>query len=224
MAQTRAKQARMIAVSILALGIAGYTGILYIGFGVSSSGLIQNKLHQSMQLSDLYYAFLYAHIVTGIIAIGTGWIQFLDSFRNKFPAWHGRIGRVYSYSVLFSGLSGILISFQATGGWISTVGFLLLSLLWLYTLGKGLRAVAADRDIARHRRWMLRNYSLTFAAVTLRIYLPICMLLFGFEAFDDYYRAIAWLCWVPNLLFAEWWIRRSPAFRISLPGPGTRVG
>jgi hypothetical protein len=48
---------------------------------------------------------------------------------------------------------------------------------------------------------MIRNFALTFAAVTLRIYLPASMAA-GME-FEMAYRAIAWLCWVPNLVIAE---------------------
>ncbi|WP_250637311.1 DUF2306 domain-containing protein [Stenotrophomonas rhizophila] len=48
----------------------------------------------------------------------------------------------------------------------------------------------------------MRNFSLTLAAVTLRIYLPSSMVL-GIP-FDIAYPIIAWLCWLPNLLLAEW--------------------
>ena len=54
---------------------------------------------------------------------------------------------------------------------------------------------------------MVRNFSLTFAAVTLRLYIPL-ILLFGVE-FAVGYAMIAWLCWVPNLVVAQWLIRRS---------------
>jgi hypothetical protein len=49
---------------------------------------------------------------------------------------------------------------------------------------------------------MIRNFSLTFAAVTLRIYVPLSIAL-GIP-FEQAYPAIAWLCWVPNLAVAEW--------------------
>jgi HlyD family secretion protein len=38
-----------------------------------------------------------------------------------------------------------------------------------------LRADSTARDIAAHRRWMVRNFALTFAAVTLRLWLPSAM-------------------------------------------------
>jgi hypothetical protein len=49
---------------------------------------------------------------------------------------------------------------------------------------------------------MIRSYALCLAAVTLRLYLPLSGAI-GIP-FDDAYPAIAWLCWVPNLVAAEW--------------------
>jgi hypothetical protein len=54
---------------------------------------------------------------------------------------------------------------------------------------------------------MIRSYALTFAAVTLRIWLPLFQNGFGME-FISAYVIIAWLCWVPNLLWAEWYVRQ----------------
>ena len=48
---------------------------------------------------------------------------------------------------------------------------------------------------------MLRNFALTTAAVTLRIYLPASML--AGIPFEVAYPAVAWLCWMPNLLVAS---------------------
>jgi hypothetical protein len=48
---------------------------------------------------------------------------------------------------------------------------------------------------------MVRNFALTFAAVTLRLYLPASMA--AGIAFELAYPVIAWLCWVPNVVLAE---------------------
>ena len=63
-----------------------------------------------------------------------------------------------------------------------------------------------------HLRWMIRSFALTFAAVTLRLYLPFPPMM-GFT-FVEGYRAIAWLAWVPNLIAAELYWRREPARRL----------
>jgi hypothetical protein len=82
----------------------------------------------------------------------------------------------------------------------SRLGFGALAVAWLYT---GLRAYLAirARDVTAHRRWMVRNFSLTFAAVTLRLWLPASVVT-GIP-FAIAYPVIAWLCWVPNLVLAE---------------------
>ncbi|GAB4428835.1 MAG: hypothetical protein OHK0039_47410 [Bacteroidia bacterium] len=56
------------------------------------------------------------------------------------------------------------------------------------------------------------SYAACFAAVTLRLWLPILTALLG--DFLPAYRIVAWLCWVPNLLVALaviWWQRRRQA-------------
>ncbi|HEY8397883.1 MAG TPA: DUF2306 domain-containing protein [Flavihumibacter sp.] len=56
-----------------------------------------------------------------------------------------------------------------------------------------------EGKITQHQRLMIYSYAGCFAAVTLRIWLPLLML------FLDYlvaYRSVAWLCWVPNMLVA----------------------
>lgn len=63
-----------------------------------------------------------------------------------------------------------------------------------------------DSDVQSHREWVVRSYALIFAAVTLRIYMPIFEVTRG--EFTGYAR-VAWLCWVPNILLAEWMIHTS---------------
>ena len=53
---------------------------------------------------------------------------------------------------------------------------------------------------------MIRSCSLTLAAVTLRIYLPLSQL--AGIPFAEAYQAVAWACWVPNLVVAEWRVLR----------------
>jgi len=64
-------------------------------------------------------------------------------------------------------------------------------------------ALAAIRrgDVTGHREWMVRNFALTFAAVTLRLWLPTLTAATG--SFIEAYRTVAWLCWVPNAIVAE---------------------
>ncbi len=56
---------------------------------------------------------------------------------------------------------------------------------------------------------MIRNFALTFAAVTLRLWLPAFQAASG--SFLDAYRTVAWLCWVPNAIAAEIILRARPS-------------
>ncbi len=86
------------------------------------------------------------------------------------------------------------------------LGFGILALLWFFT---GLQAYRMVRrgDIEAHRRWMIRNFALTLAAVTLRLYLPLMMAVLRWP-FREAYITVSWLCWVPNLVVAEWMVRQ----------------
>ncbi|MBL4808081.1 MAG: DUF2306 domain-containing protein [Rhodobacteraceae bacterium] len=155
-------------------------------------------------LTDRRTMFI-AHISGASIALVIGGYQFFPKMRNKHRARHRWLGRVYGISILIGGVSGFFIAFGVAGGPIAASGFAILAVLWLFTTGMAVR-FAMRREISDHRHWMIRSFALTFAAVTLRIYL-----LFFMVADFTYTEAslyIAWMCWVPNLIFAEWWLRR----------------
>ena len=108
-------------------------------------------------------------------------------------------------AITLGGLAGLYLAQFAFGGLAGKLGFGTLAVLWLAT---GERAFhhAHHGNVAAHRRWMIRNFSLAFAAVMLRLYLPAAVV--AGADFALAYAVIAWACWVPNLAFAEWWIRR----------------
>jgi hypothetical protein len=80
------------------------------------------------------------------------------------------------------------------------LGFGSLAILWLIS---DIRAYTTIRqgNVRQHQNWMTANYALTFAAVTLRIWLP-ALSAFVLHDFISTYRIVSWLCWVPNLIIA----------------------
>jgi uncharacterized membrane protein len=146
-----------------------------------------------------------AHVLAASVALLLGGFQFSPTLRARALPVHRWLGRAYVLAVLIGGLSGLVIGSQAVGGPIAAVGFSLLAISWLGSTAVALWFIRVG-NIAAHRRWMIRSFALTFAAVTLRIYL----LIFGLNGFE-YAEAsvyLAWMCWVPNLVFAEWLVRR----------------
>ena len=103
-------------------------------------------------------------------------------------------------------------------GWIGTAGFGTLAVLWLIFAAAAFRAIRR-RDVAAHRRWAVRTVAITYAAVTLRLWLvllvPTQTALAGVDpqiAFDRAYLLVPSLSWLPNLAGAERYLaRRTPS-------------
>ncbi len=191
----------------LALFIAGYSIVQYLLFDARQAGFVQLKLMLSATLNSFWYLMLYIHIVFGVLALVIGPFTLSSRLREKNVKRHRILGSIYMVSILFGGLAGLYLALNATGGWVAQLGFALLSIGWLITMFQALVHIK-NRNIQGHQKWMLRNYALTFAAVTLRIWLPLFTVLFGFDHFQYSYAVIAWLCWVPNFIVMEWYIQR----------------
>ena len=157
--------------------------------------------------STTYRFGICAHVFAAALTLAIGPLQFSTRLRAQRPQLHRWLGRIYlGIGVLVGGIAGLFMAFHAFGGWPSQLGFGLLALAWLYTGGRAYLAIRAG-EVAVHRRWMVRNYALAFAAVMLRLYLPGAIV--SGLAFEVVYPVIAWLCWVPNLVVAEFLIRRA---------------
>jgi uncharacterized membrane protein len=141
-----------------------------------------------------------AHFVFGPIALIVGPFQMLAALRARRPALHRALGWVYAVSAAIAGAAGLVLAADAFGGLATTTGFGLLGVLWLVFTALAVWH-ARGRRFAAHRRFMIRSFALTFAAVTLRLYIPLLSAL-G-TPFEEVYQTVAWLCWVPNLLVAE---------------------
>jgi uncharacterized membrane protein len=118
------------------------------------------------------------------------------------------MGRVYLLAVLGGSLAGMFFAPQADAGLVGKLGFAALGVFWFYSAARAYISIRRG-DVRTHRRWMLRNYALTFGAATLRIELPL--LIISGTGFQAAYTTVAWLSWVPNWLIVEAWLRRARA-------------
>lgn len=194
-----------------ALLFFGVLGFLYaLGFYIISP-LVSDRplgwqIHVELQRTFAAHPVgLYAHIIPSMVAILLGPFQFHRGLRNRRRGLHRWLGRFYLGGVLLGGLAGLYMAFFSFAGLAAQLGFGLLALAWL---GSGAMAYSTIRqgNFEAHRAWMIRNYALTFAAVTLRLYTRTFIGL-GYLA-PDFHHINAWLCWVPNLIVAEYIIYR----------------
>jgi uncharacterized membrane protein len=150
---------------------------------------------------------VYAHLGGGLWALAAGPWQFNRRWRDAALRFHRWLGRSYVLGVIVGAVGALALAPRAQTGGGARAGFGLLGALWLTFTVLAFLSIRR-RDQAAHRRWMLRSFALTLAAVTLRIYLPLSAAM-GWS-FGAAYPAIAWLCWVPNLLLSELYLLRGP--------------
>ena len=181
--------------------------VALVSFRFIPLGLELSFPDMALHIADRQPAFL-SHVIAASFALLFGAAQFLSQFRRKHPRIHRWIGRFYVVFVLVAGIAGFALALGAIGGPIAGWGFGLLSVLWIFTTLQGLR-FARNRKFGDHRRWMMRSFALTFAAVTLRLQLA-GMIGIGQMTYADASLILAWSCWVPNLIFVEWLIARKP--------------
>ncbi|WP_373356627.1 DUF2306 domain-containing protein [Pseudoroseicyclus sp. CXY001] len=153
---------------------------------------------------------LAVHILSAPVALATGALQFFPRLRARRPRLHRWTGRVYLAAIAIGGTSALLLALSPTGRPGASLGFGLLALAWMGSSALAFRHILR-REIAAHRRWMIRSYALTLAAVSLRLQLPILFIGFGFESYGAASVIVAWSCWLPNIAIAEWLIHRRPA-------------
>jgi hypothetical protein len=196
--------------------------VVVSGWLVAGYGLAMAVLGDRMYPPNLAESFrahswgITTHAAFGALAMLLGPWQF-----RRGPGWHrGRhrwIGRGYLIACGLSGGAGLYLAPYSFGGMTTHLGFGGLAVVLLVVSSLGYLAIR-QRRVAEHREWMIRSYALIFAAVTLRIELPTLTAALG--DFLPAYQIIAWVSWVPNLVAAEWYVRRTRTAALgTLPTP-----
>lgn len=158
---------------------------------------------------------IYPHVIVGMLALAIGPLQFHPRVQANVRLHH-RLGISYVVIAVLVGIVGMYMAIYSFGGMITHLGFGLLGFLVLVTTMLAYRSVLAQR-YAVHREWMIRSYALMFAAPTLRLWLPLLIIAYQGE-FRPAYLWVAWVSWVPNIIFAEWYIRRTRGRPVTFAG------
>jgi hypothetical protein len=158
-----------------------------------------------------YHWAVYVHILAGPVTLVLGTVLVSDPFRQRFPRWHRRLGRIQGLCVLaLVAPSGFAMAYRAASGPGAGLGFALLSLATAGTVALGWRA-AVQRRFEVHRQWMWRCYLLLCSTVILRLIGGLGVIL-GINA-EWFYAQTAWTSWLVPLAAYEavrWTQRLSP--------------
>ncbi|BCJ75715.1 hypothetical protein CS0771_52590 [Catellatospora sp. IY07-71] len=213
--RSRGRAAGFWWLALTAVAIAAFAPLPYLSTSLRGLAAQDDAFAASYAaLPDWAQAAFYVHIVCGGIALALSPLQLAARIRTRLPRLHRVNGRVVAISILAAGLGGLVLAPSNQAGPIGTAGFGLLAVLWIGFVGAAVQA-ARRRDFTAHRRWAVRTFALTYAAVMLRLWLGVLTpLLAGFgmdpeAAFELAYHLVPFLCWVPNLLLAEWLLRRT---------------
>ena len=206
MLETAFTRTRIALLWFFALGVALVSWRFMVG-GVEAT---MDFVAYHAQLRPIAF---FSHVIFAPVALALVPFQLWQGLRQNRPGVHRLLGRLYGFAIVISGLGGLWLAVTTTAGQVASVGFASLAVVWLATTLWGI-SLAMRGDRVNHRRWMIRSIALTFSAVTLRLQLPISMVLD--IPFYTAYPIIAWLCWVPNLVAAEVILRwpRRPVLKL----------
>lgn len=158
----------------------------------------------------------YTHVFTSCFVLIAGFSQFSPWILRKYPRFHRLMGWSYFLIVtIVSGPAAWVMALYANGGLPARTSFTFLATLWIgFTLLAGYYAFR--KRFVLHGAYMLRSYALTLSAITLRSY-TVILHMTSLASPRDIYITTAWLSWVPNLLLAEWLIRKGLIEKIISP-------
>ncbi|MEO1223482.1 MAG: DUF2306 domain-containing protein [Pseudomonadota bacterium] len=178
--------------------------MLAIGIGLASLRYLSGDaalVPPSMQVSFMLNGPIFiTHATASAVALMLGVYQLFAGPRRRWPGVHRWTGRIYVVCCIVGGLSALWIAPDIESGHVATIGFSALGIAWMAATVLAWRH-AVNRRFDSHRRWMLRSYGLTAAAISLRLQLV------AFEGlgldYDQVSNILSLSCWLPNVVFVE---------------------
>ena len=214
-----ASLARRSFVSLMLLGSALITATSLGYFDLETlPPFVIEKL--PVRFEALWLASLRLHVASACITFPLCLVSLSRRLQRR-PALHRRVGRVAGMLVLFGLVpSGIVLAFDAKGGFYVTLGFLLSAVIVASAMLYGVRA-ARRRDFLAHRRAMHHVVAQMSVAVSSRV------MLVGLDASgvdpDFAYFLALWVPVVASALVAELISRPAPGPLLTLKNPFERI-
>ncbi|MFN4202807.1 MAG: DUF2306 domain-containing protein [Tabrizicola sp.] len=151
----------------------------------------------------------FAHVLAGVGFGLTGPMQFIRALRHRFGVLHRLSGRIFVVSGAVLGLSGLSLLAQVTSVRtpLADTARGVFGLALLVALALAMAAIR-DRDIQRHRAWMIRAYATGMGLATVSlVFFPI-YLVTGQAPMGLASDILFVGSWSLTIAVAEWVIRR----------------
>ena len=170
-------------------------------------------------LDDLfahYPVLTLIHIVPGMLFMLLGPLQFNSTIRARHLRWHRWSGRVFVTCGFVIGISALIMSFgmPAIGGVNQAAATTLFGCYFLLALSRAFWLIRR-REVALHREWMIRAFSIGLAVATIR---PIMGIFFATSRFSgltprEFFGIAFWIGFTLHLMAAEAWIHATQSPR-----------
>lgn len=188
--------------------------VLFIVLGLMTLFVLHHDegffIHHESNTWKFFYPVrmkLFVHASGGAMALIVGALQFSTRLRQRRPAIHRLLGRVYLGGVLVAAPIAVYLAFNhalpimATGTTVQASLWVLTTLIAIYA--------ARARRFEVHKQWMMRSYSVTLLFVANRIVLAMPGLA---PTTDVGAERLAWILIVCALLVPQLIIDRQQLF------------
>jgi uncharacterized membrane protein len=159
------------------------------------------------------------HFAAGGVILVLGCVQLVPVLRERHPAVHRALGRIYVVASALAGVGGLgfILAKGTVGGLVMDLGFGLYGVLVVACAVQAYRHARARR-ITLHRAWALRLFALALGSWLYRMDYGFWLLLTGGIGHTEDFRGpfdrlMGFLFYLPNLLVVQAYLRgiRLPA-------------
>lgn len=157
----------------------------------------------------------YVHIVPGVVYLLGAPFQLSRRFRRRHLVLHRRLGRILLPAGLTAGVGSVVIgTWFPYGGAIEGSAALVFGGYFVVALIVAFLAIR-DREVARHRRWMIRAFAVALGVGTIRLWVGLFQLA-GLISIPDntgteWFGVTFWLAFVLHAVAAEVYLKQRPS-------------
>jgi hypothetical protein len=187
-----------------------YAGALVSGTAARWNGVLPGLYTASSTASTVGIGM---HFAAGGVILALGFMQLLNAIRERWPAVHRWLGRIYVTAAALAGVGGLMfIGVTGTiGGLVMNIGFGLYGGLMVLCAFQTYR-YARRRELETHRKWAIRLFALAVGSWLYRMEYGFWFLLTHKLGHTQNFHGpfdvvMAFFFYIPNLLVAEAYLR-----------------
>ena len=219
---------------VVVLTLLGIASALGRAASVANGGLTYEQLQRLFPAVIVQEAFEFdrwfaahpahtlAHVVLGGLFLALAPLQFSSRVRERYVRFHRWSGRALIFAALTVGLSGLSLgAIFPYGGRAAAAAVFVAGTVFLFALVSAFKAIRRG-DVARHREWMIRMFSIGLGIATVRV-VGLLLGVVTRSSFSELAGTAFWVGWLSTFAVAELWIRYTRPRRVALTDAAARA-